>query len=115
LINRKAVQCCFRRFDGERGERIVLRDHPQGQAWMVVYWGVGGSEPPRWTIHSVERSEKRIRLYYREEGGNTDDIHSYYAWIPLGNLSVGKYELEMWSQKTGDKTLTRLCWVVERE
>jgi hypothetical protein len=97
---------------GGRGDSI--EEEVQGQAWMVLSWGVGSSSPPKWTIHSVEKSEKSIRVHYREHKAFTDDIHHYYAWVPLGSLKPGKYTLEVWSHDTGEKMLQRLCKVLEK-
>ena len=111
----QAIQATHRViFFGQPGDRIFLDDPQEGQIWMVVYWGVGGSHPPVWTIKSVERSEKTIRVHYHEQGAETDDARNYYAWIPLGNPKVGTYQLEMWNQSTKEKTLARVCWITEK-
>ncbi len=113
----KAIEATHRvAVAGSIVDRITLEEQPQGQVWMVVYWGIAGSSPPCWTIHSVERSEKTIRLRYRhhEDGGETKDLHRYYAWVPPGELKAGKYNLEMWDEDNSERMLTRLCWIIPK-
>ncbi|MBI1831684.1 MAG: hypothetical protein HYR84_09565 [Planctomycetes bacterium] len=102
--------------NGRRGDEVNLSEPPDGQAWMVVFFGRSSSSLP-WTIHAVEKSEKTIRLKYRKAGPqkgqvHTTDVWRYYAWVPLGDLKRGKYQLEIWDQDAGERTLARACVVL---
>lgn len=82
----------------------------QGQLWMVAYFGSGGSTPSRWTIKSVQNSEKTVRVFAHRSpnGAESADIHPYYAWIPLGKSMQPKLALELWNHATGERSLVRI-------
>lgn len=94
------------------GNRMYLDDPEKGQAWVVVYLGHGGSG--KWKLSSVTRSDKAIRVHYRAQPTALTDWRGYYAWIPLGDPKVGKYQLELWDQDSGEKILSRSCSIVAK-
>ena len=70
---------------------------PRGNHWLVVFTGVAGSAPVRWTVDSVTVDSGRVRFNYHKApmGISTADIHYYYFWVPLGKLADGIYNLEL--------------------
>jgi hypothetical protein len=85
------------------------------EAWLVVFFGVAGSGGERWKVISVDYSPKRVRVWYKENDGiDTDDIHHYYAWIPLGKLDPGTFSMELWDQNTNEMVISRRCHVTTK-
>ncbi|MCI0640780.1 MAG: hypothetical protein L0Y72_10715 [Gemmataceae bacterium] len=77
--------------------------------WLVVYLGVDGSNPPAWLIKSVERQGRRIRLCYEfpKVVYRTKDIYQYFAWVPVGKLGAGIYDLEVFDVNKSHVSLQR--------
>jgi hypothetical protein len=107
LATRKVVS------GGVPGGRMNLARPEDEHSWLVVYFGLGASGP-EWTIEGVERSGKTVRVRYRTHPVTLADSRVYYAWIPLGVPQFGKYQLEMWDDDAGEKTLSRTYVVLPR-
>jgi hypothetical protein len=82
---------------------------PRGNHWLVVFIGVGGSEPVRWSVDSVSVGKGIIRFNYHKNkiGESTCDIHYYYYWVPVGRLDDGVYDLELYDTSLKAITLLR--------
>jgi hypothetical protein len=81
----------------------------RGKYWLVAYLGSGPSNPTWWTVESVIVEKSTIRLTYHKTKPRpaTDDIRRYYFWIPLGKLTPGDYELQLFDSDKAAATLMR--------
>src|SRR5207249_2059004 len=77
--------------------------------WLVVYFGITGSEPPAWLVESAEQSGKTIRLNFKpaKRDVTTEDLHQYFVWVPVGQLDAGTYTLELVDTSVGQMTMMR--------
>ncbi|MEX2316344.1 MAG: hypothetical protein WD669_04270 [Pirellulales bacterium] len=87
---------------------VNTADPEQGSHWLVVYLGVGPSQPVWWTVESVTVTQNTIRVNYHSADARmvTRDVWRYYYWAPLGKLDAGAYQLELYDTK--DKAVTLL-------
>jgi hypothetical protein len=88
-------------------EGVDLRRSKAPTFWLVAYLGTSGSSPPEWTVESVIRRESAIRLSYVAAVADTDDIHHYFVWVPLGELKSGSYTLELFDTQKKEVSLLR--------
>jgi hypothetical protein len=86
-----------------------------GECWLVAYLGVAGSDPAHWLVDAVSVEPPTIRFSYHrvKPGAMTADIHQYFYWVPLGNLSPGIYQLELSDSGADTTTLSRRVLVGE--
>ena len=75
--------------------------------WVVAYFGVSGSSPEAWVVTDVERAGGRVRLSFRYNGAETDDLKPYFVWAPLGPLGAGTYTLELYDAGGREVVLSR--------
>jgi hypothetical protein len=83
------------------------------QLWLLVYFGTAGSTPPAWLIESVDQDGRLIRVTFRRSRALTKDLERYLAWIPLGPLDDGGYDLELFSVTANEPVLRRRVNVVQ--
>jgi hypothetical protein len=88
---------------------LNMPDPPRGNYWLVVFLGIRGSSPDHWLVDSVTVEGNLVRFNYHSRGPSpeTDDIHHYYYWIPLGALTSGAYNLELFDTELKAVTLMR--------
>ncbi len=69
----------------------------RGSHWLVAYLGSGPSSPSWWKVEETKIAGNTITFSYRKTlpSPATKDIHPYFYWIPLGNLSPGAYEIRL--------------------
>ncbi|MCC7473970.1 MAG: hypothetical protein IT425_01125 [Pirellulales bacterium] len=81
----------------------------RGSHWLVVYLGVGPSEPVWSVVEAVNVRRKTMRVNYHHPKANivTRDVWRYYYWIPLGTLDPGNYQLELYNTKEKAVVLSR--------
>jgi hypothetical protein len=79
------------------------------ECWLVVYLGIAGSSPPHWLVDAVSVKPPTIRFSYHrvKPGAVTEDIHQYFYWVPLGKLSPGVYQLELFDIGADTTALSR--------
>ncbi len=81
------------------------------QHWLVVFFGRHPSSPCWWIIDSVERSSGKMSLNYHNPTNpplaTTADMAHYFAWVPLGKLKRGSYNVELRNSRTGEVELMR--------
>jgi hypothetical protein len=71
--------------------------------WIAIYLGAAGSSPPRWRLDSIRMEGRLICVRFSDAGGgHTDDIHAYWAWAPLGELSPGTYSVSLINTSTNE-------------
>jgi hypothetical protein len=70
--------------------------------WLAAFLGIGPSDPPAWVVKSVTVSSTRIRLTYSKGEGKAGDPIPHYYWAPLGAVTPGAYDLELFDQDVGD-------------
>jgi hypothetical protein len=88
---------------------VNVPDPPRGNHWLLVYLGIGPSNPTWWTVESVAVGKERIILNYQKSNANSANraLHRYCYWIPLGKLDLGTYVLELVDVNKGAVTLMR--------
>jgi hypothetical protein len=82
----------------ERPARGVPPHDEPTKCWLVAYLGMSESKPPAWAVVKVEKEGKTLRLYYygRQPPGHAPEgKHHYFAWVPVGDLEAGRYDLEL--------------------
>lgn len=86
----------------------------RGSHWLVVYLGVGPSEPVWWSIEAVSFESDKVLVSYRKAkpGAASRDLHYYYYWVPLGKLPAGTYQLQLFDVEKKATTLMRRVEVV---
>jgi hypothetical protein len=80
------------------------------QLWVLVYFGSAGSTPPRWVLRGASEKEDTIRIGFEEpkrEGGGTDDLSQYFAWVPITKQSPGTLMLELYDVEKKEVVLMR--------
>jgi len=78
--------------------------------WIVVYFGIGPSDPTWWTLENVAVENRKVLVRYRHAKKGqpvTKDLHPYYFWIPIGKLDSGVYELSLVDAEKGEAILQR--------
>jgi hypothetical protein len=81
----------------------------RGSYWLVVYLGVGPSQPVWWVVESATIARSTIRLSYHQPKANivTRDVWRFYYWVPLEKLPAGNYQLELYDIREKAVTLSR--------
>jgi hypothetical protein len=75
----------------------------------VVYLGIAGSSSPAWLADAVTVESTTIKFAYHRDrnGGRTKDSWQYLYWIPLKELPIGTYQLELFDNNANAVTLSR--------
>ncbi len=108
-----AVAAAFTVISGGRSTDIVATlnqsNPPRGNNWLVAYLGIGSSSGPPFIVDEVTVNDATIRLVYHKPKlmSQTDDIHQYFYWVPLGKLNNGTYFLELFDFDSKEVMLTR--------
>ena len=103
------IKIVVRGYSADKPASLDQPDPTRVNHWLVVYLGVAGSTPARWTVDSVSVESGIVRFNYRVTpiGGITRDIRQYYYWVPLGKLDYGAYKLELYDLDLKDVTMSR--------
>jgi hypothetical protein len=115
-----AISASFSIFLGSRSADtpapVNTPDPIRGNHWLVVYLGLGPSNPTWWIVESVTVEGSQIALTYRKSppSPTTADEHPYYYWIDLGALDPGFRELQLLDADSGSATLARRVEVAPR-
>ncbi len=85
--------------------------------WLVCYVGADGSQPPAWQMQSIRQRGNSItvRLARPPRFISTRDHHLYLAWAPLGELTPGRYYLDLINTTEGETVRKRAAVVDEHE
>ena len=105
-----AVQATWLASVGGRSAEVPVSPEDGSErtpSWLVVYFGIQGSEPPGWLIKSVERRGETVKLNYMKRLAETKDKHHYLAWVPVGELAPGPCTLELFDAEKMQVTLLR--------
>ena len=108
-----AVAAAFTVISGGRSTDIVATlnksNPPRGNHWLFAYLGIGSSSGPPFIVDEVTVNGTTIRLAYHKPKlmAQTDDIHEYFYWVPLGKLEDGTYSLELFDSGRNEVMLTR--------
>ena len=106
----KAISASASVFVGARSAGTPVPVNKQkavrGRLWLVAYLGTAHSDPIRWIVDSVTVDGGTIRLTYREPPSfiGTADSYPYFYWIPVGKVSPGVYQVELFD--SGEKAVT---------
>jgi hypothetical protein len=94
---------------GHKGDAPASAGDGTDEYWLVAYLGTTGSTPPAYSVLSAERQGRTIRLSVEQTkpGPNTNDLHPYFVWVPLGKIPDGTYTLEFYEDGKRDKDLDR--------
>ncbi len=109
---RQAIRGTFLAFIGSRSaEKPVGPEEdpppPPSDIWMVAYLGTSGSHPLAWEVRAVEQKGARVRLSYAKGQPETNDLHRYFVWVPLGKQQTAIYTLEFFDVEKKQVTLMR--------
>jgi hypothetical protein len=106
----KASRLVF--LEGESADRVARGNKEASAAiWLVCYIGKSGSGRG-WDVRSVKRAGNTIRLEFAAIPASTAQIVvDHYYWVPLGELSSGKYWLELYDMDRKDIPIARLVRV----
>jgi hypothetical protein len=77
--------------------------------WLVVYLGIGWSEPPRWTFKAATIHDRVLEFHYgkvKVKSVSLDNIQ-YFYWVPLPPLQHGVFEAKLFDVDKGRTTLIR--------
>jgi RNA polymerase sigma factor (sigma-70 family) len=88
------------------------RQARQAPLWAVAFFGITGSSPVAWKVRAVTVKGKAVRIAYETGEARTNDLHPYYAWVPLGRLEPGAYTVELFDAGREEVTLLRRCRVL---
>ncbi|MBX9582784.1 MAG: hypothetical protein K2X87_20960 [Gemmataceae bacterium] len=100
------------------GRPYTSTHRPSDEAlWLVAYLGLSGSDPPAFRVRAaeVDKDRRAVRLTYSYARAFSDDVHPYYAWVPLGRLPGGAYTLELYDADDRAVTLTRRVQVAGKK
>ena len=101
-------------YGSEFGDFIKAGADGKAHAWVVLYLGISSSSPPMFSVDSIERIGMQIKINYQTHKPTfqTLDNACYYFWIPLGELSAGKYQLQVNSITDNEIVLSRRVTVI---
>lgn len=73
--------------------------------WVVAYFGYGAA---RWMIQAVTREGETFRVsFVKRKPLEASSVEQYFAWVPVGQLEPGLYDLELFDAENKEITLIR--------
>ncbi len=105
---------CFRAYR----ELAVSKADDETKLWLVVFFGFAPNKSHQWTLNAIEYSRSKIRVTYTvagQEDKSSKNFEPYFVFVPVQELDIGDYELELYESARRETTFVRHVQVLPVE